>query len=87
MIYPNNTIFYTKDGRKSGNLTVIHSYDAPLYEERTYRKYICMSDYGNLVKVSGIHLGNPKQFYKTTGIATSTHKYYNYIESHPEILL
>jgi len=69
-----NDILFTKDGRKTGNLTVIDVLD-------TY--YVCISDYGNKLTILKSE-SLTKHFYSKLGKADSTHKYYNYKENHPE---
>lgn len=82
-----NDILYTKDGRKSGNLTIIDIVQVQFWidvETPTYPKYICMTDYGNRIET---YLASPaikKQFYTKPGKATEGHKYFNYKQSHPE---
>ena len=86
-IFEINDIIYTKDGRKSGNLTVVDINEVSFWKDHPdikFTEYTCMSDYGNVVKTL---FGSPsfkKQFYSKPGKATSTHKYYNYKQSHPE---
>ena len=77
-----NDILYTKDGRKSGNLTVISvTTKQRKGEDKLYYEFI--SDYGTIV--SGfLHPSFDKQFFKTIGKATPTHKYYNYKHNYPE---
>lgn len=83
-MFPINTIFYSKDGRRCGNLTVVGSYEVTFPNDLqpvTATRYICMTDYGNEVRVWEKNLLNPKYFYKRTGLATPTHKYYNYLST------
>lgn len=90
-----NSILYTKDGRKSGNLTCIHikkllsNLPIPEEERILVYEYWFMSDYGDLIKVFNFRfeMYRAKQFYSKLGIANESHKYYNYIESHPELLI
>lgn len=86
MNYQINDILYTKDGRKSGNLTIVDITQVQFWldTDATIPRYICMSDYGNRVET---YLSQPafnKQFYTKPGKATATHKYYNYKQTHPE---
>jgi len=76
-----NDIIYTKDGRKSGNLTVI---------DETDKTYLVISDYGNILPISKSKIGTEtylKQFFATTGYAEESHKYHNYKEYHPEMFI
>jgi len=93
MIYQINDIIYTKDGRRSGNLTVVDRYPSGFSNERSlkYSKpleekfpytYVVISDYGNLSKAKYGFASD--QFFVVPGKARSTHKYYNYKEKHPE---
>ena len=95
MTYKLNDILYTKDGRKSGNLTIIaiEPYICPeplgiiLAQKGTdipTQQYVAISDYGNVIRFTRI---NPEQYFKTVGHATEGHKYHNYYENHPEELL
>lgn len=95
MTYKINDIIYTKDGRRSGNLTVIaiHPYVCPeplafiLAEENLdipTIQYEAISDYGNVVRFTRI---NTKHFFTKPGHANEAHKYYNYYENYPEELL
>lgn len=86
MKYQINDIIYTKDGRKSGNLCIVDIVYVTLFgdSEHLVPKYICMSDYGNRVETFLAFPSTWKQFYKTPGKASHTHKYYNYKQTHPE---
>ncbi len=75
-----NDILYTKDGRKTGNLTVVDVIDHKTTNGLIY--YKCISDYGTTVHISNFQ--NLKQWYKETGTASKSHKYYNYKERFPE---
>ena len=86
MTYKINDILYTKDGRKAGNLTVVAVEPTKLFDNSltTYNVYICMSDYGNKVRSAFAEPAFSKQFFKTPGKATQSHKFYNYKEQYPE---
>ena len=79
-----NDILFTKDGRKSGNLTIIevipnyHSY-AGITD-----LVVAISDYGNIVRFTYNLETLRKQFYLKTGTATPTHKYHDYKLNYPE---
>ena len=88
-----NDILYTKDGRICGNCVVV---DVNL--DHITQIFNCtvniptptiqvVSDYGNLITWRLDIKSLSKQFYKHTGTATSTHKYYNYRENYPEDFL
>lgn len=90
-------ILYTKDGRKSGNLTVVWIGEQNALVRKTENGEVIaniditpiwvISDYGNLVKTKMYTLKNAietKQFYATYGKTTDTHKYHNYKENYPE---
>ena len=86
-------IYYIQrmDG-KSGNLVVVDieiDYQHVLSTELTitYNRITLISDYGNLVYIKYSLEYLKRQFYLTTGIATKTHKHYNYKENHPEIFI
>ena len=81
-----NDILYTKDGRKSGNLTCVHitSDELPLV--------YFVSDYGNLIHYKEAWLDNVrtaafKNYYATRGTCKTGHKYYNYYNTHPEMFI
>lgn len=87
-------ILYTRDGRKSGNLTVVWVGDKNImsrtfgatYEIDVTEVWV-MSDYGNLIKTKMYVIANSiqdKQYFATLGRTTDTHKYHNYRETHPE---
>lgn len=87
-----NDILYTRDGRKSGNIIVIDVIDCEYHIggdpdcSISYQILWGISDYGNQVRWRiGPNLW--KQFYKTLGHATPTHKYYDYKLNHPEELI
>jgi hypothetical protein len=75
-----NDILFTKDGRKSGNLTIIEI----LTSNATTPIAVAISDYGNIVKFVPSPSKLLKQFYLYTGTAGSTHKYHNYKLNYPE---
>lgn len=77
-----NDILYTKDGRKSGNLTVI-SVTTKQRNGKDSLFYEFISDYGTIIR-GFLHPSFGKQFFKTIGKATPTHKYYNYKHNYPE---
>jgi len=88
-----NDILYTKDGRKSGNCVVVN-----INLDSTTQPFALnlripiptvqvVSDYGNLVTWHLNVKSLSKQFYKHTGVATATHKHYNYRENYPEDFL
>ena len=93
MTYEINDIIYTKDGRKSGNLTIVDKYPSdfskiviPEIKTNLEKKYpyiyTVVSDYGNILKITR---GFPvDQYFATPGKADSSHKYYNYKEKYPE---
>ena len=79
-----NDILFTKDGRKSGNLTVIElTYSPPI----TTPIVVAISDYGNIIRFTYNLETLRKQFYLKTGKTTPTHKYHDYILDHPEYLI
>ena len=79
-----NDILFTKDGRKSGNLTIIevipnyHSYTAII------NLVVAISDYGNIIRFAYNLETLRKQFYLKTGRTTPTHKYHDYKLNYPE---
>lgn len=75
-----NDILYTKDGRKSGNLTLVDIYTS----HGVLEIYVFMSDYGNIIRTTLNALENSKYFFKIPGHATEDHKYFNYKQTHPE---
>ena len=75
-----NDILYTKDGRRSGNLTIIEILDPDAFVPTV----VAISDYGNIVKFMPSVRSLTKQFYLDTGTADSTHKYHNYKLNYPE---
>ena len=77
---PINTIIYTKDGRRCGNITVVGSYEVAA-GNTSITRYTCMTDYGNEITAFESTLTNPRYFFKRTGLATPTHKYYNYLST------
>ena len=79
-----NDILFTKDGRKSGNLTIIEV--IPNYHSYTgiINLVVAISDYGNIVKFIINMPRLAKQFYLDTGTADPTHKYHNYKLNYPE---
>ena len=90
-------ILYTRDGRKSGNLTVVwvgesesllqKDQDGNVIDIWDTTEVWVVSDYGNLIKTKMYILSNAidsKQYFATYGKTTSTHKYHNYRETHPE---
>lgn len=79
-----NDILFTKDGRKSGNLTVIELkliFDR--YGDDIYQ-VVVISDYGNIVRFTYNLETLRKQFYLKTGTTDTTHKYHNYKLNYPE---
>ncbi len=78
-----NDILYTKDGRKSGNLTVVDIY----ISHETLQVYVLMSDYGNIIRTTLSAFKNIKYFFKTIGHATKGHKYFNHKQNHPELFI
>lgn len=81
-------ILYTKDGRKSGNLTVIEvKRDHPLRGDFVIDLLVAISDYGNIVKAIYSPDSLAKQFYVATGKTTPTHKYHDYLANHPEYFI
>ena len=74
-----NDILFTKDGRRSGNLTIIEI----LTSNATTPIAVAISDYGNIVKFIPSVRSLAKQFYLNTGTAGSTHKYHNYKLNYP----
>ena len=86
-----NDILYTKDGRKSGNCVVVDIDLDYVFRrdefELGYPIIQVVSDYGNLVTWHLNVKSLSKQFYKHTGVATATHKHYNYRENYPEDFL
>jgi hypothetical protein len=85
-----NDILYTKDGRKSGNLTVIDAKRVNVKvindtEINFYKVYECISDYGNFVSISSASELNG--FYKELGKAAEGHKYFNYKKLNPELFV
>lgn len=91
MTYSINDILYTRDGRKSGNLTIIavdEAYDTKTHLYGSVLRLTAISDYGNIIHLyPDISTTFHKQYFKTLGKANSTHKYYNYYLNHPEALL
>lgn len=79
-----NDIIYTKNGKVTGNLTVVDIQIIDTTIGLHLKKYICMSDYGNMVECYFTASNFTKYFYTKPGKASSTHKYYNYKENHPE---
>lgn len=84
-----NDILYTKDGRKSGNLTIVdinpnYFLGRPgLPKSGPFTYVTAMSDYGNKVNFIS-EINSFDYFFATRGKATKGHKYYNYKETHPE---
>lgn len=79
-----NDILFTKDGRKSGNLTVI---ELKLIFDRygdDIHQVVAISDYGNIVRFTYNLETLRKQFYLKTGATTPTHKYHDYKLNYPE---
>ena len=91
MTYSVNDIIYTRDGRKSGNLVVIAVDEAYDTQTNLYGKVLrltAISDYGNIIHLfPELSKNFSKQFFKTLGKATPTHKHYDYYLNHPEALL
>lgn len=86
MTYQINDILYTKDGRKSGNLTIVDVTQVQFWldSDETTTRYTCMSDYGNRIET---YLAKPafhERFFTKPGKAKEGHKYYNYKQTHPE---
>ena len=80
-----NDILYTKDGRKSGNLTVIEiKRDHHIRDDFVIDMLVAISDYGNIVKCIYSPDTLRKQFYLKTGKTTPTHKYHDYKLNYPE---
>lgn len=80
-------ILYTKDGRKSGNITCVH-----IQQHGEFQLVYFMSDYGNLVKFTEIWNDDWRSqqfryFFIKRGTVNTTHKYYNYYNTHPEMFL
>ena len=86
MKYQVNDIIYTKNGKVSGNLTIVDIRQLDLTHS-TITIYICMSDYGNMVERTFLGAGFSKYFYVRPGKAGPGHKYYNYKESNPELFI
>ena len=82
-----NDILYTKNGRKSGNLTVIDIVEGSFIHGHATYYVECISDYGNKIKLYPEMQNIYKQYYKQHGKAAEGHKYYNYYENHPEDLI
>lgn len=78
-----NDILYAKDGRKSGNLTLVDIYTS----HGILEVYVFMSDYGNVVRSTLNALERSKHFFKTLGRAAEGHKYFNYKQNHPELFI
>ena len=90
MITPKlHDIYYTKDGRKAGNLTIVHIDDNYFAtwgdgsQVGPFTRYYAMSDYGNLVDFIFPDTALARYF-RTPGRAGPTHKYYDYYTEHPE---
>ena len=79
-----NDILFTKDGRKSGNLTIIEI--IPNYHSYTgiINLVVAISDYGNIIRFTYNLETLRKQFYLKTGKTTPTHKYHDYKLNYPE---
>lgn len=86
-----NDILFTKDGRKIGNAVCINIETRTIPIIHTPVKvYWLKTDYGNVIKLTEYEFAYEpvtKRFYSTFGKASPDHKYYNYLESHPEELL
>jgi len=77
-----NDILYTKDGRATGNLTVVK-----VYEDNGVTKIVCYSDYGNQVIHDAHQIINGIYFFEVIGHATLNHKYRDYVNENPEIFV
>ena len=81
--YEVNDILHTKDGRKTGNLTIIKIFK----NEEGIEMLWCISDYGNQVKHLNTKNYLENYFYKIAGKASSSHKYFDYINKNPELFV